>query len=393
MQASADGKPGSHQAAIAHATPLSTLPPAMPFRLLPATRTRHEDRLQQTITLLHEQIAVLRRLLDEHHIPIRATDIERHAVAERAHAIGWAHALAHCCIATGSTVRGWWRRLVCAAKATPRAAAKRKPGRPPIPRKTRKLVCRVAIDNPTWGYDRLADQLGELGITISDTTVGTILREHHLGTAPERSRHRRRWRAFIAAHWPSIASCDFLSVPVGFFFNRHTCRVLLVMHLASRRVHSALVHPHPDGVIMANVARNLTMDTIGFLSANGIRYLIRDRDLQFPPAFDRILTDAGITVIQTPVKAPNANAHIERFNGSIRRECLDHLTFLGEAALRHTVNVYLDHYHRERVHQGIGHRIIEPRPSAGQKTGRIRRRTELGGLLSFYERVPERHAA
>src|SRR5690606_2811519 len=122
-------------------TPPSTLPPTMPFRLLPATRTCHEDRLQQTITLLHEQIAVLRRLLDEHQIPIRATDIERRAIAERAHAIGWAHALAHCCIAAGSTVRGWWRRLVCPAAETKSARkAPRKPGRPPITRATRKLV-------------------------------------------------------------------------------------------------------------------------------------------------------------------------------------------------------------------------------------------------------------
>ena len=82
----------------------------------------------------------------------------------------------------------------------------------------------------------------------------------------------------------------------------------------------------------------------------------------------------------------NANAFGERFVRSIKQECLGRMLPLGERHFRRTVTEFVDHYHRERNHQGLGNRLIE---SAGrdQAEGRIRRRARLGGLLNYYERA------
>ena len=100
----------------------------------------------------------------------------------------------------------------------------------------------------------------------------------------------------------------------------------------------------------------------------------------------RLLNEAGLRVVQTPLRAPNANAYAERFVRSIKEECLDRIIPIGERHFRRAVSDFVAHYHRERNHQGLGNRLIE---SAGrvQAEGRIRRRARLGGLLNYYERA------
>jgi putative transposase len=99
-----------------------------------------------------------------------------------------------------------------------------------------------------------------------------------------------------------------------------------------------------------------------------------------------LLTSAGVQVIQTPFRAPNANAHAERFVRSVRTECLSRVIPLGERHFRETLQTFVEHYHHERNHQGLGNRVLEYR--ATQSPGpRIRRRERLGGLLSYYYRA------
>ena len=87
------------------------------------------------------------------------------------------------------------------------------------------------------------------------------------------------------------------------------------------------------------------------------RFLIRDNDDKFGPMFDQVEEATGITVLHTPVQAPKANAICERFLGSVRRECLDHLLILGERHLRAVLTEYVDHVNHARPHQGLGQRI------------------------------------
>ncbi len=91
-------------------------------------------------------------------------------------------------------------------------------------------------------------------------------------------------------------------------------------------------------------------------------------------------------MLRLPARSPDLNAHAERFVRSVREECLDHLVPLGERHLRTILAEYLEHYHHERNHQGIGNALIEPRAGPANDNGEVLRKRRLGGLLSFYER-------
>ena len=88
--------------------------------------------------------------------------------------------------------------------------------------------------------------------------------------------------------------------------------------------------------------------------------------------------------IKLPARAPNLNAHLERWIRGIREECLDHLILFSEASLRKVVGDYVAHFHRERPHQGLGNEIIEPEFEPPKRAGEIQCRKRLGGLLKYY---------
>jgi putative transposase len=114
--------------------------------------------------------------------------------------------------------------------------------------------------------------------------------------------------------------------------------------------------------------------------------LICDHDRKWSQDVRLRLGDAGIRVVLTPVRAPNANAYAERFVRSIKEECLDRIIPLGERHFRRSVAQFVEHYHRERNHQGLENELIDARTAIGT-TGRVRRRPRLGGLLNYYERA------
>ena len=100
----------------------------------------------------------------------------------------------------------------------------------------------------------------------------------------------------------------------------------------------------------------------------------------------RRLEQAGIRVLLTPERAPNANAYAERFVRSIKEECRDRLIPIGEQHFRHAVAEDVAHYHGERNHQGLDNRLISGSPVI-RMTSRVRRHPRLSGLLNFYERA------
>jgi len=111
-----------------------------------------------------------------------------------------------------------------------------------------------------------------------------------------------------------------------------------------------------------------------------------DRDANFSEAFRNVLETNGVEPVRLPPHSPNLNAHLERFHLSIKSECLEKMIFFGEQALRNAVNSYLEHYHTQRNHQGLAHKIIDPGPEVGQVAGTIECRERLGGLLNYYYR-------
>ncbi len=276
-----------------------------------------------------------------------------------------------------------WRRQLVAEKwdfSDRRAAV----GRPRVRPEIVDLVLRMARENPTWGYVRIQGALANLGHKLSDTTVGTILREHGIEPVPERKR-QSTWREFLEAHWDVLGAIDFTTIEVWTRSGLVTFYLLFVMEVASRRVHIAGCTTNPDERWMKQVARNLTDSYDGFLAST--RYVLMDRDGKFSAAFRSILKDAGVQSVRLPARSPNLNAHLERFMRSLKAECLDRMIFFGEASLRRATNEFLAHYHGERNHQGLGNRLIEPGEEVGRAAGRIQCRKRLAGMLRYYYRT------
>ena len=144
------------------------------------------------------------------------------------------------------------------------------------------------------------------------------------------------------------------------------------------------IHPQPGGAWMEQQARNLTDPVDGFLRT--ARHLIHDRDPLYTRVFGEILTSGGVQPIRLPPKSPNLNAYAERFVRSIKEECLNRVVPLGEGHLRLIVHEYVEHYHRERNHQGLDNQLLQRPPPPRRPDADVRRRARLGGLLSFYYR-------
>ena len=135
---------------------------------------------------------------------------------------------------------------------------------------------------------------------------------------------------------------------------------------------------------MKQVARNLVDSVDGFLC--GFRYLIHDRDPLFTAEFRRILGSSGLNTVKLPARSPNLNAHAERFVRSIKSECLNRIVPLGEKHLRSALDEFVEHYHAERNHQGIGNRLIAASCAPANENGPVGCRERLGGLLKYYHR-------
>jgi len=123
----------------------------------------------------------------------------------------------------------------------------------------------------------------------------------------------------------------------------------------------------------------------GFL--RGKQHLILDRDAKYSDAFRTVLVREGIHVIRLPPRSPNLNSYAERFVRSIKEERLSRLIFFGRASLRRAITQYLSHYHRERNHQGLGNRLLQPVVAIGELHDPVIRCQRLGGMLSYYHRA------
>ena len=337
--------------------------------------TRQQDAV---IEYLREENRVLKQQLGRRRL--RLTDAQRRRLAVRGKAIGRRALTEVATLVTPDTILRWHRRLV-AQKWTHK---RRSPGRPRVMEIITELVVRMARENRAWGYTRIQGALRNVGHRVGRTTISNIFKENGIDPAPERGK-RTTWSQFLKAHWNVLAAADFFTVEVWAPRGLVTFYVFFVIELATRRIDIAGITPGPSEPWMMQIGRNLTDPLDGSLTDK--RFLILDRDSKFSIAFRNLLKDAGVEVVRLPYRSPNLNAYAERFVRSIKDECLSRMIFFGERSLRKATREYAAHYHRERNHQGIDNRLIEPSVYAESPSSAIECAQRLGGMLRFYHRA------
>jgi transposase InsO family protein len=339
--------------------------------------------VDQELLLRNEYLVTENRILrNQIKGRVRLSDGERKTLAEIDSKLGKQALEEVARIVKPDTILGRHRKLV--AQKCDGSAHRKAPGRPPIDPELEALVVRMAQENRSWGYDRIVGALANLGYTLSDQTVGNILKRQGLPPAPER-KTTTTWKEFIRTHLDVLVATDFFTADVWTLGGLVTYDVLFFLHLGSRKVHIAGVTPHPNEQWMMQVARNITMEEWGFLAPG--QYLIHDRDGKYCPAFQQIIDAAGVKRVPLPPRSPNLNAYAERWVRSVKEECLARLILFGEAALYRALSAYVAHYHHERNHQGKGNVLLFPTVSQDpERQGPIQCRERLGGLLKYYAR-------
>ena len=327
---------------------MAPVPPPLAFCLLLFSGWVNRNQ-QAVIDYLLEENRVLRAVNGSRRL--RLTDDQRRRLAVKGKVLGRRQLAAVAGIVTPDTILRWYRRLV--AKKYD-GSKTRRPGRPPTKPDIAALVVRMATENPTWGYTRIRGGLKHLGHDVARNTIKAILKDHGIEPAPQR-RTKMPWKTFLAAHWDGLAAADFFTVEVLTMTGLVRYVVLFVMKLKTRTVEIAGITRQPDANWMTQVARNLTDAEDGFL--RGVHYLILDRDPLYTVAFRDRLRDSGVTPVRLPARSPNLNAFAERFVGSVKSECLARMVPLGEGHLRAAVRAFVDHYHEERPHQGLGNEL------------------------------------
>ena len=280
---------------------------------------------------------------------------------------------------TPATLLAWHRRLVTRKWDY---TSRRRPGRPSTAAAIRKLVIRMATENPAWGHRRLQGELVRLGHPIAASTVWQILHDAGIDPAPRRS--GPTWKQFLTAQARGILAADFVHVDTVLL---HRLYALIVIEHGTRRVHLAGLTANPDGAWTTQAARNVLMD-LG-QCATTVKFLIRDRAGQFTSSFDAVFTAEGIRILASPPQAPIANAICERMIGTLRREVLDRVLIVNEHHLRRVLTEYLRHYNAARPHRALGQLTpaqagTRPPEPVNLAEHRIRRKQVLGGLTHEY---------
>src|SRR6266702_2586014 len=263
---------------------------------------------------------------------------------------------------------------------------KSRPGRPPIPVELQALIRRISNENPSWGEERIANELLlKLGIRVSPRTVNKYLPGRPRG----RPRDDLRWSTFLRLHAQGIIACDFLVAVTATF---RLLYVFVVIEHHSRRLIHCNVTAHPSAAWTLQQLR----EAVGF--EERYEYLLHDRDSIFSKHLDDSIERLGVKVLKSPPRSPKANAICERVIGTIRRECLDWLIPLSEHHLRRILRSWTRHYNGGRPHMSLGPGIPDspastkvPAPSSRHRRGEsyaVRAASILGGLHHEYSLTP-----
>jgi transposase InsO family protein len=236
------------------------------------------------------------------------------------------------------------------------------------------LIEQMVRENPLWGAERIRGELLKLEIRVSKRTI-----QKYMQAVRSKPPTGQSWSTFLKTHGKDIWACDFVPVVTLFF---KTIHAFVIVHHESRRVIHFGVTEHPTDAWVTQQLREATPFD------EKPKYLICDNDKKYGDGFERLAKASGIEVIHTPHEAPQANAICERFVGSVRRECLDHMLVLGVLQLMRILKEYVGYFNRARPHQGIGQRIPEAQsPPREARAGKVIAFPVLNGLHHDYRRA------
>ncbi|MFJ6676826.1 integrase core domain-containing protein [Actinosynnema sp. NPDC091369] len=279
----------------------------------------------------------------------------------------------HRLVTPGTLVR-WHRRLIAKKWTYPHRT-----GRPPVDDIIVTLIERMARENADCGCRRIQGELLKLGHRVAASMVRRVLKRRGVPPAPRRDTDTS-WRRFLRAQAASLMACDFFHVDCALTLKR--VYVFFVIEVATRYVHILGITTNPDGAWPNKpatcswtwVTEQTTSDSSSE-TGRPVHHLARRGPLrrEHPGCED-------------PTRCPQANAHAERFVGTVRREVTDRLLIINEHHLRTVLNRYATHYNHRRPHRAL--QLAPPRPDppiAEQDYTSIRRRPVLGGLINDYE--------
>ena len=322
-------------------------------------RTRHDLGLE--ILALRQQVAVLKR---KHPRP-RLNNLDRlFWLALRRLWSRWADALI---LVKPETVIGWHRtgfRLYWRVRS---GGGGRKIGGDVF-----EIVRRMARENPSWGAPRIHGELLKLGFDISERTVS-----RYLARRPARAGDAaKNWLAFLKNHREAIAALDFFTVPTVSF---RLLYCFFAIDHGRRKILHFNVTAHPTAEWVVQQLRETFPDSVRH------RYVILDRDAKFSREVLGFLDASGIKPVRASVRSPWQNGLAERWVGSARRECFDHVIAMDDTHVRCLAREYMTFYHADRTHDGLGKdtpsgRAIESKPAGAELISLPR----VGGLHHRY---------
>jgi transposase InsO family protein len=233
------------------------------------------------------------------------------------------------------------------------------------------LITTMHQANPLWGAPRIHGELLKLGIEVAQSTVSKYL------PRPWRRPPLQGWRTFLRNHLAEMLAIDFAVVPT---VTGQLLFVFVVLSLLRRRVLHINVSAHPTAAWTAQQV----VEAVPWTTPN--RYVVRDRDGIYAEVFQRRVDALGLEQVVIAARSPWQNGYVERFLGSLRRECLDHVLALNERHLLRVVRSYVAYYNKARTHLALGKDPPESRPVQAAEAGAIVAVPEVGGLHHRYER-------
>lgn len=258
----------------------------------------------------------------------------------------------------------------------------KKLGRPKINGKTIALIKQIHRENPLFSPEKIREVLISMGV-INPPAPNTIAKYIPHIRKPPTLKQIQSWKTFLKNHRHETWAMDYFVIPTLRF---KVLYVLIIINHASRKIEHFAITSNPNLSWLKQQIRNATPFD------HAPKYLIHDNDAAFVSnSFKEFLASSGIISKRTSKYSPWQNGIVERANGILRQELLNHIIPLNEAHLHRLLNEYINNfYNTHRTHQGINGKTPIPLPDyppTNMSNTKLKATPVLNGLYHTYTKV------